>query len=299
MVCTNPYPKRILNSSWDGVSVLSKYSYILVPCGKCLACRINRRREWTARLQQEQIYSTSAIFITLTYDDAHLPHDNSGNPCVCKRDVQLFLKRLRKHFGPGLRHFLNSEYGPTTGRPHYHAIIYNLPLSIFDNSRVCMRIWNGKKSRFYLNDTITALWGNGDVEFSEVTKERCGYCAKYFVSRQDVPEDYRPNFSLISKGRRSVDGIGGIGFRYSQQIANKVRYFGSCSMLSPSSGRPVALPRYYRDCIYTDEEKEQRTKEYIDNYQLDDKYLQLIENNKQVELNQYRSMTFKRIKQKL
>lgn len=289
----------MINPTWDGVSLLSKYTYLLVPCGKCLACRVNRRREWTARLQQEIIYSSSAIFLTLTYSDEHLPLDENSNPCVSKRDVQLFLKRLRKHYGPGIRHFLNSEYGPETHRPHYHAIIYNLPSTIFEESKQLVRYSGGRKSFFYLNDTITSLWGNGNCEFSEVTKERCGYCAKYFVSRQDVPENYKPNFSLMSKGRRSIDGIGGIGYRYSQAIADKVIHSGSISMLSPSSGRPVALPRYYRDCIFTVEEKQRRTQDYLDSYEVTPEYLKLIEEHKTVEANQYRSMTFKNIKSKI
>lgn len=300
MQCTNPFPKRIINPQWDGVSFLSKYSYILVPCGKCLACRINRRREWTARLQQEEIYSSSSYFVTLTYDEQHLPRDNHGNPSVCKRDVQLFLKRLRKHFvGCQIRYFLNSEYGPSTHRPHYHAIIFNLPADLPDHSRRCWRFWNGRKSLFYLNDDLTNLWGNGDVEFSEVTKERCGYCAKYFVSRQDVPEGYTANFSLISKGRRSDNGLGGIGFRYSQAISEKLHYYGGIYMLSPSNGHPVALPRYYKTVVFTDEERKEMTERYINEFTLDEKYSKLIENHRQVEANQYRAMTYKNIKSKI
>lgn len=299
MHCTDPYPKKMINAAWDGVNPLTKYSYILVPCGKCLACRINRRREWTARLQQELIFSSCGYFVTLTYDQEHLPHDARGNPSVCKRDIQLFLKRLRKKYGSGLRYFLNSEYGPDTHRPHYHSIIFNLPQDLPEKSRRCVRFWNGRKSIFYLNDDLTRLWGKGDVEFSDVTKERCGYCAKYFVSRQDVPEGYSNNFSLISKGRRTVDGLGGIGYRYGQAISDKVRYNSSLYMYSPSNGHPVALPRYYKDIIFSDEERKEMTERYIEDYKLDEKYISMIENHRNVEANQYRAMTFKLIKSKI
>lgn len=299
MKCTNPYPKKYVSPSWDGFDNFHKYSYYLVPCGKCLACRINRRREWTARLQQELIYSKSAYFVTLTYDDAHLPHDDSGNQSVSKRDVQLFIKRLRKHYGEGLRYFLNSEYGPETLRPHYHCIIYNLPEDLPSKSRQCVRFWNGRKSIFYLNDKLTELWQNGDVEFSDVTKERCGYCAKYFVSRQDVPDYLTPNFSLISKGRIADSGLGGIGYRFASAISGKVHYSGGRYMLNPSSGRPVALPRYYKDVIFSKEEKEVLTAEYIENFSISPEYSKLIENREFVEANQLKAMTFKNIKSKL
>lgn len=299
MVCTNPYPLKRINPHWDGSDLLTKYTHVFVPCGKCLACRINRRREWTLRLQNEQVYSKSSFFVTLTYDDEHLPKDDNGRPCVSKRDVQLFLARLRKKFGDGIRYFINSEYGPETFRPHYHAIFFNLPPDLPLQSRPIVRFWRGKKSIAYLNEDLTKCWKNGDVEFSDVTKERCGYCAKYFVSRQDVPKNSIPNFSLISKGRYSVDGVGGIGYRYAKDIAPKVRYLGSTSCISPSSGHYVALPRYYRNNIYTEEERKQKFDNYLENYKVDEHTLRMIENRELVESAQLRAMTFKNIKSKL
>lgn len=92
---------------------------IYVPCGKCISCRVNRRREWTQRLLHESYYQDSAYFITLTYDEEHVPIDKNGNEAVCKSDVQDFIKDLRnKYRDVSIRYFVGSEYGPETGRPH-------------------------------------------------------------------------------------------------------------------------------------------------------------------------------------
>lgn len=93
----------------------------LVPCGKCAFCIKKAINAWAIRLNHELEYSSAAHFLTLTYDENHLPADGQ----LCKRDVQLFLKRLRKE-NAGIRYFLIGEYGTEKARPHYHAIIFNL-----------------------------------------------------------------------------------------------------------------------------------------------------------------------------
>lgn len=94
-----------------------------VPCGKCMACRIARSREWTTRLIHELSYWDKASFVTLTYDNEHLPSDNS----LSVRHWQLFMKRLRKQVEPlKIKYFASGEYGDKFGRPHYHAIIFGL-----------------------------------------------------------------------------------------------------------------------------------------------------------------------------
>lgn len=124
MMC--PYQRYVKNVSGKA---------FLVPCGQCLACRINRTTEWTIRLLMElrTCENGEASFVTLTYNDANLPSDYS----LHKEDFQKFMKRLRKDLaydGRTVRYFACGEYGlnprkklPTGfGRPHYHAIIFGL-----------------------------------------------------------------------------------------------------------------------------------------------------------------------------
>ena len=101
----------------------NKYGYVVeIPCGRCVACRLNRAREWSLRIMNELAYHKDACFLTLTYDDEHLPEDKS----LSKRDFQLFMKRFRKDFGLPVRFFACGEYGKKTFRPHYHVIFFGV-----------------------------------------------------------------------------------------------------------------------------------------------------------------------------
>lgn len=93
-----------------------------VPCGKCLACRITKRKMWTGRILAESLYA-EGFFVTLTYDDQHLWYTKSGLPDLHPHDVRLFLQRFRKANGP-FRYFAVGEYGDESERPHYHLCMW-------------------------------------------------------------------------------------------------------------------------------------------------------------------------------
>lgn len=93
----------------------------IFPCGQCMPCRINRRQEWTFRLLLELRQRAYTYFVTLTYDNEHLPDGNT----LVKKDYQDFLKRLRKRLGFKIRYWVTGEYGEKYGRPHYHFLIFS------------------------------------------------------------------------------------------------------------------------------------------------------------------------------
>lgn len=95
---------------------------MITPCGRCLACRINQRRVWTHRIMLESYMHTNNSFLTLTYDDDHLPKDRSLEP----EELQKFIKRLRFYFPEKIRFFAVGEYGDKTKRPHYHLALFGL-----------------------------------------------------------------------------------------------------------------------------------------------------------------------------
>lgn len=84
-------------------------------------------------------YHDSSYFVTLTYDDLHVPKSYYPDPetgeahtsfTLCKRDFQLWMKRLRKKFSDDkIRFFACGEYGGQTKRPHYHVIVFGLHLN--------------------------------------------------------------------------------------------------------------------------------------------------------------------------
>ena len=96
---------------------------VQLPCGQCIGCRLEKSRQWAMRIAHESSLYDQNCFLTLTFSDEHLPQNLS----VSKRDLQLFMKRLRKHFAPRkIRFFQCGEYGELNMRPHYHSILFNV-----------------------------------------------------------------------------------------------------------------------------------------------------------------------------
>ena len=142
---------------------------IIVPCNQCLACRILRRRKWTARLLLEQRAHALSCFVTLTYNNENLPSDLN----LDKKHCQDFLKRLRRAIEPHkIRYFLCGEYGETFGRPHYHAVIFGLP-----NTEEVRKL-------------IEEKWGMGFVKIGHCVKDSMQYVAGY-VAKKYTASDIR------------------------------------------------------------------------------------------------------------
>ena len=117
-------------------------SGLVVPCGKCLLCLSSRRDEWSRRLQLHTYgYAKPPFFVTLTYDDDHLPHED-GVVQLRKRDFSLFVKRLKdrlKAYNSDFSVFGCGEYGDLFQRPHGHILIFgcNQLYELFDIGYKC------------------------------------------------------------------------------------------------------------------------------------------------------------------
>ena len=188
MQCTNPVLIKA-KPAW-------KYpGGLLVPCGKCLQCRIKRRTEWTLRLTHELDYHEDSSFITLTYQDKYLPENCS----LVKTDLQKFFKRLRKRIRPRkIKYFACGEYGEKTYRPHYHAIVYGLSLSLQDQMEV-IHAWP------YCD------WSNDEIykgAFGIAEQDSINYVAGYVTKKLSGPEEkliyldqgLEPTFKISSQG---------------------------------------------------------------------------------------------------
>lgn len=127
---------------------------LIVPCGKCEQCNKNKRMEWEIRSYYEWQNSIEnggfSAFLTLTYDRNHLPSikfldDSLKFPCFSKRDVQLYLKRIRKalpELKNNIKYLCTSEYGDKKHRPHYHIIFYvSKPYNINLFKKVVQKCW--------------------------------------------------------------------------------------------------------------------------------------------------------------
>lgn len=210
------------------VFIMQNGKRLFVPCGKCYCCLSRRRNDWTFRLKNEQKNSFTAHFCTLTYSDETLPEDGK----LKKRDLQLFLKRLRTEQDrsiervlkadkmalkwPSIKYYACGEYGTKTKRPHYHAIIFNIHPRIFDK--------------------VVDIWKMGHVVVVPSNVKTIHYVTKYVIN--NFEENYK-GFSLISKG---------IGNSY---LSNTQKHRKGLENFVINDGYPMAMPRYYKNKIYT------------------------------------------------
>jgi len=154
----------------------------LVPCGKCSKCKQRRISDWVIRLSAEEKQYGHGLFVTLTYDTDHVPITPKGYMTTTKRDVQLFMKRLRKisPAGTKIKYYAAAEYGGRTWRPHYHLIMFGADRELIDKA-----------------------WGLGTIHVVPMSKATIAYTLKYISKNKRVPQhkndDRQPEFSLMSK----------------------------------------------------------------------------------------------------
>lgn len=207
---------------------------ILVPCGRCHGCKLEHSRQWAVRCMHEKRMHTNSAFLTLTYDDAHLP---SGGTLV-KRDLQLFMKSLRHVTGPGLRFFGCGEYGEKNGRPHYHVLLLSHTIPNLRPAKSSL----SRNSDFplYESSTLSNLWQAGTSLVGDVTFESAAYVARYClkkISGEKAADHYKgrtPEFLVMS--RRP-----GIGASYLAKYNSEILTNDNVIV----NGMPSAIPRYY------------------------------------------------------
>ena len=172
----------------------------VLPCGQCASCRLAYSRDWAVRCSLEAMYHDYNYFITLTYDDAHLPRgefiDYAGDMWdsnLCRRDVQLFLKQLREwerttNNNTGIKVFYCGEYGSERGRPHYHICLFGAS-EIPDLSYRCTK----GSYKYYKSMKYESFWSvrengisvpRGFVDISECSFDTIAYTARYCMKKQ-------------------------------------------------------------------------------------------------------------------
>lgn len=217
---------------------------IMIPCGRCKGCRADKAREWADRMMLELDHSKKAVFITLTYDDDHIPlvlDQSSGQlvPTLRKRDFQLFMKRLRKQFpAVELRYYLCGEYGEKTKRCHGHLILFGIGLDYFPDIRP--KGQNEFKDQYYISDWLSEqIWQKGFCLLSEVSWKTCAYVARYVRKKLDIWHDdadkvIEPEFALMSRNP-------GIGAYFLKENMDKL-HDSTISIGTVQGGKEVRLP---------------------------------------------------------
>lgn len=222
-MCFNPF------------GVKGEYGKIIpVGCGKCMACKNRLIGEWAFRLNAETKSHDSVIWATLTYDTSSVPITPKGYMTLDKTDMQKFFKRLRRYTGKHIKYFYVGEYGEKNWRPHYHVFVFGATA-----------------------DDITNAWrldGReiGFVHFGKMEGASIRYTLKYMMKEPRIPrhknDDRLKEFRLMSKNL-------GMSFLTPEMVkflqADPVTT--SCIAVD---GKRYPLPRYYRDKVYSEAQKE-------------------------------------------
>lgn len=196
------------------------------PCGGCPPCRANLRRLWTSRIQIESYSHAKSCFVTLTYNDDHLPYvilDNyvedgveksqyslisrgnnygtNSHSSLYPRDGQLYMKRLRslhharcvsqKVAHTPIRFYLVGEYGDKSWRPHYHLALFGLGEEDLDLISDAWKM-DGKSMGF--------------VYVGDLSKHSAGYIAGYVTKKLTTASDYKQEGYEGKTNAEKLDG---------------------------------------------------------------------------------------------
>lgn len=232
MRCTKP---RTVGFKADGKTISwsprhrnKEFAEFQLPCGKCIACRLDYARQWAVRCVHEAQMHSQNSFITLTYDDDHLL-----SPFLQYDDFQKFAKRLRRRLSRPIGYFVTGEYGEETKRPHWHVCVFGWspPDGTYKYS-------NSRGDKAYESELLTELWGKGLAEYGSVTFHSAGYVARYAAKKLVHGHDDGHAFHPISK-KSSKHAIGKAWLeRYWPDVFNH-------GQIVLPDGSTCSVPRYY------------------------------------------------------
>jgi hypothetical protein len=208
-----------------------------VGCGKCIECKRQKARGWQVRLQEDLRENKDALFVTYTFSNKGLQEiDNlikgitgyDRDNEICRIAIRRYLERWRKKYKKSLRHWLVTELGHTgTERVHIHGIV-----------------WSKEKA------DVEKIWQYGRVWIGEyVNAKTINYIVKYVNKVDPVHKEY--NSKIFTS-----PGIGS-GYKKRRDIQrNTFKGKDTIETYKTREGLEMALPIYYRNAIYSDEEKE-------------------------------------------
>lgn len=223
-----------------------------IPCGQCIGCRLEYSRQWALRCHHEAQMHKHNAFLTLTYNNENLP----SNYSIDKREVQLFIKRLRKRI-PKIKHYSCGEYGEQNNRPHYHSLIFGYDFP----DKVLHQITKDGMPLFR-SPTLEKAWNKGFSLIGEVTFQSAAYVSRYMLKKRKGAPDTKdkhgktnaeyyqlldrqtgeihqqhPEFALMSRGGTKGRGIGYAWLQHYKGDTNKD--------FITLNGQKMGLPKYY------------------------------------------------------
>lgn len=236
------YPKLILNRRYcptkkNGGIVPpcpdNRLKYVTAACGQCYECRKQKQRQWLVRMNEELKNNPNAYFITLTIDDNNMK--KLIRECKSKEEndiatyaLRMCLERIRKTYGKSVKHWCVTELGEDKDRIHIHGIVWGI----------------GSDQKF------KEKWKYGIVWVGKYVSSRTvNYITKYMLKVDEKHKEFQGKV-LCSKGI-------GVGYAKSFNARNnKFKGSDTNETYRLPNGAKLNLPIYYRNAIYTEEERE-------------------------------------------
>nr|UCS96066.1 MAG: replication initiation protein [Microviridae sp.] len=238
----NPHYKKLAPVNYNDLYGGRDDFYLLVPCGKCPECRSRKGASWRVRLIKECELGNHRhiVFCTLTFDESSISKVERDPGTVIREFCESYREYCRKKFPKrrkraSLRHWFVIEYGEKKGRIHFHGLIFD-PLLSFKE--------------------LESLWKFGFSDFSTL-KSTAGatYVTKYITKSQ----------SHIGKYSGRVFVSPGFGACYLTPESHRLhRSSLRNSGLIFVNNFKYCLPRYFRNKIFTDDERKVLNKKIFD-----------------------------------
>lgn len=248
----NGKPKLVFNPAKAAIPLTP----MDLPCGRCIGCRLGKSREWAIRCVHEAQMHEENIYITLTYDELHIPEFGS----LLKSDFNTFIQDFRNEYrSKKIRYYMAGEYGskcpkhdvkdcPECGkiqRPHYHAII-------FGHEFADTYFWNTRNGHdVYRSPTLEKLWPHGNSEIGSVSFQSAAYVARYIMKKQ-TGERAKAHYGQRLPEYTHMSLRPGIGFSWYKKYKNDI--FPDDTCITPE-GKEIPAPRYYRRLLEAEDPK--------------------------------------------
>ena len=217
-------------------------------CGKCPVC-INRRvDQWAFRMREEDRVSSSSFFFTFTYADGKATVTKNKFLTLDKNHWKFFIRRLRREEKGKIKYKACGEYGgsKTYGRPHFHAIMFNVDPEDFE-----FLGYDGNGFKKWRSEKMIRIWSHGNVDIGQVTSKSTAYIMKYLDKKHEVPLHSRDDrvvpYDMHSRGLGEAYVLDEGNVRYHKENLGDYT-------VSNHEGKRVVMPRYYREKLFTPEE---------------------------------------------
>lgn len=277
-MCT--YTKLIENAKYKANKknggIVPRYTdqrvrWVPIACGNCMECRKKKSREWQARLLEDIKEHKNGIFITLTFSDQSIAEltdiinkeqidKETGE--VFKRNIKgyqldnliatiamrRFNERWRKKYKKAIRHWMVTELGHNgTQNIHLHGIMWT-ELNKLEAYKEIEEIW--KYGHIWPREKQDRI--NTYVNEKTVT-----YTTKY-VSKLDQHHKNYKSIILTSAG------IGSNYLKGYEWKQNKFNNTNTNTGYRTKTGHIISLPIYWRNKIYTENEREKLWLQILD-----------------------------------